>query len=75
MLEDPALKERVLKIYDKLGVRSAVDYDPEEVFRVMQKDKKVQGETITVVKVKEPGKARLEKIPVEELRQYLHAAR
>ena len=75
MLEDPALKERVLKIYKKLGVRSAVDYDPEEVFRVMQKDKKVQGETITVVKVKEPGKARLEKIPVEELRRYLHAAR
>ena len=74
MLEDDALKKRVLKIYDKLGIRSAVDFDPEEVFRIMRKDKKVQGETITVVKVKEPGKARLEKIPVEELRRYLHAA-
>ena len=31
MLEDEALKERVLKIYQKLGLKSDIDYDPEEM--------------------------------------------
>ena len=71
MLEDGALKDRVLEIYKKLELRSEIDYDPEQVYQVMTKDKKAQGNTITVVKVKEAGKARLEKIATEELRQYL----
>lgn len=73
MLEDEALKERVLKIYQKLGLKSDIDYDPEAVYQVMTKDKKVQGSTITVVKVKEAGHARLEQIDLEQLHQYLHA--
>ena len=73
MLEDEALKERVLKIYQKLGLKSDIDYDPEAVYQVMTKDKKVQGSTITVVKVKEAGHARLEQIDLEQLHRYLHA--
>ena len=53
MLEDEALKERVLRIYEKLGLKSDVDYDADEVFTVMKKDKKAQGDSITVVKVKD----------------------
>lgn len=71
MLEDEALRQRVLRIYEKLGLPSGAQYDPEQVYAVMTKDKKVQGDTITVVKVKKAGKARLEQIPVEALRQYL----
>lgn len=73
MLEDEVLKQRVLKIYQKLGLKSEIDYNPDEVYQVMTKDKKVQGNTITVVKVKEAGKARLEKIPTEQLHQYLRS--
>lgn len=71
MLEDEALKQRVLKIYEKLNLKSEIDYDPDAVYQVMTKDKKVQGSTITVVKVKEAGTARLEKIETEQLHQYL----
>lgn len=71
MLEDEALKERVLCIYEKLGLKSDVDYNADEVFDVMKKDKKAQGDSITVVKVKEAGKATLEKISMEQLYQFL----
>ena len=47
------------------------DYDADEVFTVMKKDKKAQGDSITVVKVKEAGKATLEKISMEQLYQFL----
>lgn len=73
MLEEEALKQRVLKIYEKLNLKSEIAYDPDAVYQVMTRDKKVQGSTITVVKVKEAGTARLEKIKTEELYQYLHA--
>lgn len=71
MLEDEELKARVLRIYDKLGLKSDVAYNADEVFAVMKKDKKAQGDTITVVKVKEAGKAKLEKISMEQLYQFL----
>ena len=71
MLEDEALKERVLRIYEKLGLKSDVDYNADEVFDVMKKDKKAQGDSITVVKVKEAGKATLKKISMEQLYQFL----
>lgn len=73
MLEEETLKQRVLKIYEKLNLKSEIAYDPDAVYQVMTRDKKVQGSTITVVKVKEAGTARLEKIKTEELHQYLHA--
>jgi 3-dehydroquinate synthase len=71
MLEDEKLKERVLRIYKKLGLKSEIDYDPEAVYDVMTKDKKVKGNTITVVKVEEAGHARLEDIELDELHWYL----
>ncbi len=71
MLENADLKERVLRIYDKLHLKSDVDYNADEVFAVMKKDKKAQGDTITVVKVKEAGMARLENISMESLYQFL----
>ena len=48
-----------------------MDYNADEVFDVMKKDKKAQGDSITVVKVKEAGKATLEKISMEQLYQFL----
>ncbi|MDD5952148.1 MAG: 3-dehydroquinate synthase [Oscillospiraceae bacterium] len=71
MLEDEALRQRVQRIYEKLGLKSEIDYDPDAVYQVMTRDKKVQGNTITIVKVKEAGHARLEKIDTEDLHQYL----
>ena len=56
---------------DKLGLKSDVAYNADEVFDVMKKDKKAQGDSITVVKVKEAGKATLEKISMEQLYQFL----
>lgn len=71
MIEDEALKKRVLSIYQKLGLRSDIAYNPNDVYAVMKKDKKIQGDTITVVKVKEAGHARLEKMPTQDLHAIL----
>ena len=71
MIEDEALKQRVLRIYDKLGLRSDVDYDPERVFDVMQKDKKALRDAITVVKVAQAGKATLQTVSLQDLYRFL----
>ena len=71
MIEDEALKQRVLRIYDKLGLRSDVDYDPERVFDVMQKDKKALRDAITVVKVAQAGKADLQTVSLQDLYRFL----
>ncbi|MFR1215355.1 MAG: hypothetical protein ACLSCV_12220 [Acutalibacteraceae bacterium] len=42
MLEEQVLKERVLRIYDKLGLKSDVAYNADEVFDVMKKIKSTE---------------------------------
>ncbi len=71
MLEDERLRQRVLRIYEKLGLKSDIDYNPDAVFAVMQKDKKAVGDSITVVKVAQAGKAKLETVSMQELHRFL----
>lgn len=70
-IEDEALKEKVLNIYKKLHMPALPSFNKEEVYKLLCKDKKASGKSITIVKVKECGKAILEEIPLKDIKNYL----
>lgn len=71
MIEDEELRERTKKILKKMNIDTDIKYDREKVFELMLKDKKADQDKITLVKVKELGKAELVKVPIEKCKNYL----
>ena len=70
-IEDEKLKERVFNVYKKLHMPAIPSFDKEKVYQLLCKDKKANGNTITIVKVKECGKAVLEDMHLEDIKKYL----
>ena len=68
VLEDPALKERVRKVLEKLGLPAGCDADPDRMMELMRSDKKAAHGTIDLVLADEPGKAYIKKTSLKELR-------
>ena len=68
MLESPAVRARVRRVYRALGLPVRIRYDGDEIYSHLVHDKKAANGAITLVKVKQPGSYRLEKVPVEALR-------
>ena len=58
-VDDPDLKQRMLAIYDRMGIQATADFDIDEVYRLTTMDKKADTHTITVVRVKAPGESYL----------------
>lgn len=71
IIEDQELQERVIRILNKMNVPTTVVYDKEEVYRYLLNDKKASKDTISVIKVKEIGKALIEEVPFSELKEKL----
>lgn len=70
-IEDKQLKERVLSIYKKMGILATCPIDTKAVYEVTVLDKKANADTISVIKVKEVGKAYIEDIKKEEIMEIL----
>ncbi|MEG0265025.1 MAG: 3-dehydroquinate synthase [Erysipelotrichaceae bacterium] len=70
-IDNKSLKKRVEAIYDKLGIKKDIPYHKDELFELIKKDKKANGNTISVVVVKEIGKAEIKEISFKELETYL----
>lgn len=68
MTENPALKTRLLAIYEKLQLPTTVQYDGDAVYQAMLHDKKAKGTTTRVVKVAELGTYRLDTVETASLR-------
>ena len=68
MIEDPALRDRTRAVLKQLNLPDTLDYDGDEIFAFTAHDKKLSGDTLTVVKVPACGTARLDKIPLADLR-------
>lgn len=68
MLESPAVRARVRRVYRALGLPVRIRYDGDEIYSHLVHDKKAANGAITLVKVKQPGSYRLERVPVEALR-------
>lgn len=71
MIENNDLKERTKNILENLNIKTSIEYDRDKVFNFILKDKKADSNTITLVKVKELGKAYLINETFEECKKYL----
>lgn len=62
---------RIVSLLKNLSLPTTIDYDPEAIIRAAGKDKKKQGEDLFYVFLEKIGKARVEKIPFQELNEFI----
>ena len=70
ILEDEQLKERLKSILKKMEIPLDVPYEIQEVIDFIKKDKKARGDQITIVQVREIGKAELIDMKIEDMRKF-----
>ncbi len=70
-IEDEQLKQRVISVYERLGIPTHVDFDPEAVYQLLCRDKKADGDHVTIVHVPKAGTAELIETPLDEVRTIL----
>lgn len=68
---DVDLKQRVINIYNKLGIQLCADIDIDKVYEITTMDKKAHDSKVSVVKVDTIGKAYIEDIEQEAIRDIL----
>lgn len=66
------LRERTLKIYDKLHLNLTDDYDCSKVFAIMKNDKKASRSSISIIEVNQLGKAEIKEYSFDELWEVLN---
>lgn len=69
--EDAAVKERLQKVLEKLNLPTTYDYPADTLREIITHDKKANGNKITMVQVKEIGKADLVKLPISALDKFI----
>lgn len=66
-----SVRERLFKIIDEMGLPVEHELDPKVLYEYILRDKKADGDTITIVYADEIGKARLIKLPIENIQDLL----
>lgn len=66
------LKERTLRIYDKLHLPFTNDYDRKVVFEIMKNDKKASSKAISIIEVQQLGKAEIKELSFDDLWEVLN---
>lgn len=70
MIQNEELRNRLQKVLEKMEIPLDAPCDTDEVIAFMKKDKKANGDQITVVQVEEIGKAELVEMDIEDLRKF-----
>lgn len=68
-------KDKILSVLQKNDLPLECEYSSEELFQQVYRDKKVQGEEITIVEIKAIGHCRLHKMPIKEFKKYIEKGR
>ena len=68
VINDPALKERVRKILERLSLPTGCEADPDSIMDLLKNDKKADHGIIKLVVLDEPGKAYVKLTGPDELR-------
>lgn len=68
---DESVKTRLLTILYEMGLPLDIEMSCEELYQFILRDKKADGDSITITFVSEIGKAELKKLPIENIRDYL----
>ena len=66
--EDTAIRERLRKVLEKLGLPTQCDADPDRIMELIRSDKKADHGVIDLVKVDVPGKGYIQRTNLDELR-------
>ena len=69
--EDEVVKGRLAQVLEKLHLPTAIDYDSEQVFRLVSHDKKAGGNQISLITVPKIGRAEIKELSISEIRRYL----
>lgn len=67
----PQVKDRLLSIIDGMGLPTEIEIDESELFELILRDKKADGDSITITCVDEIGSAELKKIPIEKIKEFI----
>jgi len=67
-----SLRPRLKAILEKLGLPTTCDVDADKVWQAMSHDKKLSGDTITVVYVEKAGSFALRKMPLRDLKETVY---
>ncbi len=70
-IEDSTLKDRVLKIYEKLNVPKVPKYNVDTLMEYITHDKKTNHNTVSVIKVKKAGTYSIEELALDEIKKVL----
>ena len=66
-----SVKNRLLKVLEKYNLPTSINIGDRELIKYINLDKKRTGDFITIVKVNQPGSYILEKIQLENIKEYL----
>ena len=69
--ENEQIRHDLIEILKKMNIPFVTSLDCEECIRFIKNDKKAKGNEIDIVKVNELGKAIIEKVKIDDLRQYI----
>lgn len=67
----PHVKDRLLSIIDGMGLPTEIEIDENELFDLILRDKKTDGDSITITYVDKIGSAVLKKIPIGKIKEFI----
>ena len=67
-----SVKEKLSTILYEMGLPTDIEIDTEKIYNLMLRDKKADGEKITITYVNEIGKAELKRLPIENIKDYIN---
>ena len=71
MIDDPAVIERLHPIYQRLHLKETIEYDKDQVYQYITKDKKASGDHVTIVRIKGIAQPYLETVRTEKIKELL----
>ena len=67
-------KDRLIALLEKSGLPVSCEYGPDELIETLRLDKKISGDTISLVIPQRIGESELMKVPVSDLHEWLEEA-
>ena len=65
------VRSRILTVIGEMGLPTDVEIDADTLYEFIFRDKKADGDSITITFVTEIGKAEMRKLPIEKIRDYI----
>lgn len=71
MINDKALYSNVRDLFRKYNLPISYTYDKEQLYKYIMTDKKITGDSLNIILLKEEGNAYIKTISLEQIREYM----